>query len=88
MFIGRFDPQQRVVWVEVRLTGPQGGRDFRFILDTGTPVTILNTAAADDLGYSHDFDERIGADGLVGMDLLAGRVLTLDGIQGLIAVSP
>jgi predicted aspartyl protease len=100
---------------------------LRFVLDTGSQATVLNTASADDNGYSasmgtkrsrllgvegvqegyrlkvdrlealgfavenhevfcHDFDERLGVDGLIGMDLLAGRVLTIDGVKGLIRI--
>jgi hypothetical protein len=129
MYVGQFDPNERVIWVEVRTFGPLGDRRLKFILDTGTPVTILRTDVADDLGYGasmgtgrsrllgpggaqegyrlrvdrlealglvvepcelfcHDFDEELGVDGLIGMDLLAGRIVTLDGTQGVITVAP
>jgi hypothetical protein len=129
MFVGQFDPNERVIWVEVRVFGPLGHRQLKFIFDTGTPVTILNTAIADNMGYGanmgtgrsrllgpegaqegyrlrvdrlealgfvmepcelfcHDFDEQLGVDGLIGMDLLAGKIVTIDGAQGLITVAP
>ena len=127
MFVDRFDPLAGVLWVRARAFGPLGGKDLRLILDTGTVVTVLDTAVLDALGYSarmatarssllgvdgaqegyrlsldrfealgfaldgcsvlcHDFDERLGVDGLIGMDLLAGRVVTIDGIRGLLTV--
>ena len=127
MFVARFDPKKRIVWLEVRLFGPLGYRDCRFILDTGTTVTVVDPGVVDGLGYSarmatarsrlvgidgvqegyrlevaklealgfsvdhhevfcHDFDDRLGVEGLIGMDLLDGRVVTLDGIEGRIIV--
>lgn len=41
-----------MVWVEVTRFGPQGHRDLNFILDTGTPMTTVDTSIVDDLGYS------------------------------------
>ncbi|MSP62605.1 MAG: hypothetical protein EXR72_20200 [Myxococcales bacterium] len=129
MFVHGFDPLSGVIWVRGIALGPQGERELRLILDTGTPVTVLNTAAADDrgdsarmaterthligvdgvqagyrlsrdrldvLGFSidgcgllcHDFDDRLNVHGLIGMDPLAGRLVTIDGLQGLLTVEP
>src|SRR3954468_842751 len=68
MFSGRFSPKHRVVWVEVSAFGPLGQRDLRFILDTGTPVTVIDPAVADELGYSARMGTR-------------SRLLGVDGIQ-------
>lgn len=122
-----FDPKKRVVWLEVQVFGPAGRGACRFILDTGSPVTVISTSVIDSLGYSarmgttrsqligiegaqegyrlrieqlqtlgldvqdrevfcHDFDERLGVDGLIGMDLLEGHVLTLDCVQGTVTL--
>jgi predicted aspartyl protease len=34
-----------------------------------------------------DFDERYPVDGLIGMDLVEGRVVTIDGVRGTISVA-
>jgi len=55
----------------------------------------LNVQRLETLGFAvepwevfcHDFDERLGVDGLLGMDLLAGRVTTIDCAQGLLTVA-
>lgn len=51
MFTARFDPKERIVWIKVRLFGPLGDRNLRFVLDSGTPMTTVNTAVIDELGY-------------------------------------
>lgn len=127
MFTSRFDPKEREIWVDVVLHGPLGQIPCRFLLDTGTRVTVVDPALVDALGYSarmgegrsrligvdgvqegyrleveriealgfavspcevfcHDFDERLGVDGLIGMDLLDGRVVHLDGVRGVLTV--
>jgi hypothetical protein len=123
----RFDPKQRTVWLDVLLSGPAGNGWCTFVLDTGSPVTILDPGKADELGYSarmgkrlrsfwavggtqpgyllevvrlatmgfvvercelvcQDLPRRMAVDGLIGMDLLEGRIVTLDGIRGLLTV--
>jgi predicted aspartyl protease len=125
MIVGKFDPTERVIWVQVRLSGPQGVGRLRFILDTGSPVTLVSLSVVAALGYSermshrssrlygtagleegyrlrvdrleclgfavekhevycHAIDDELKVDGLIGMDLLAGRVLTIDGVGGLL----
>src|SRR5262245_33456541 len=128
MIVARFEPERRVILVDVCISGPADTRDLSFILDTGSPVTIVNTEVIDLLGYSarmatersrligavgaqegyqiavdrletmgfviescrvrcHDFEEEAGAvDGLIGMDLLEGRILTIDGIAGIVSI--
>jgi hypothetical protein len=51
MFTARFDPKERIVWVNVRLFGPLGHRNLRFVLDSGTPMTTVDTTVIDELGY-------------------------------------
>ena len=104
----------------MRVVGPLGELDLNFVLDTGTPITIVHTGRTDSLGYGakmakrlsrlwgtggpqdgyvidvmklevmglvlqpfevacHDLPEHLGIDGLLGMDLLEGRTLTVDG---------
>ncbi len=36
--------------------------------------------------FCHDFDETLGIDGLIGMDFIAGRVVTIDNVLGLLKV--
>ncbi len=36
--------------------------------------------------WCHDFDDGIGIDGLIGMDLMEGRVVHIDGVIGEISV--
>jgi Fe2+ transport system protein FeoA len=36
----------------------------------------------------HDFAETLGIDGLIGIDLLVGRLVLIDGAQGLLSVGP
>jgi predicted aspartyl protease len=69
MVVGRFDPAECVIWVRVIVSGPLAARNLRFILDTGTQATVLNTAAADDLGYSAK------------MGTARSRLLGVEGVQ-------
>jgi len=127
MFAQAFDPKKREILIDVVLTGPLGASRLRFLLDTGTPVSIIDSAAVDALGYGarmgtevsrlagvdgvqagyrlkvdrlealgfsveqyefscHDFEAWFAIDGLIGMDLLEGRVLTIDGVRGVVTV--
>lgn len=52
MWIQEFDPAQRTVWIEVQLWGPSANRWYSFVLDTGSPVTVVDSDVADELGYS------------------------------------
>ncbi len=129
MWTGRYSQGKRIIEVRVRLFGPLADRDLQFILDTGTPVTIVHTGRSDLLGYSasmakrnsrlwstggpqdgytvemmrletmglhlekfevacHDLPEHLGVDGLIGMDLLEGHCLTIDGVTGTISLEP
>ena len=36
----------------------------------------------------HDLPRELGVDGLIGMDLLEGHILTLDGKAGLVTLAP
>lgn len=54
----RLDPDTDLVTVLVRVTGPAGiGRLARFVLDTGTQVTIVDEKLAVDLGMTRDRSE-------------------------------
>ena len=129
MWTHQFDPKSRIILVPVQVQGPLGDVDLKFLVDTGTPVTIVNTAFADLLGCNaktakrrsrlwgtggpqdgyvhdvvkltmmgvviepcelafHDLDEELGIDGLIGMDLLEGRTLTIDGKAGFVTLVP
>ncbi len=129
MWTGRFDPRGRTPWVLVRIAGPRAARREWFIVDTGSPVTIVDSRLLQRLGYhpghakrkanligaggmlpghtldieymdamgtvfapvevvSQEIPSSTGVQGLVGMDLLVGRVLTVDCIEGLISVGP
>ena len=124
-----FDPRARTVYLEVLLTGPLGIHRAIFVLDTGSPVSGVDPAIVDEIGYSprmgrkvsrlvgvggvqvgyelsvmrletmglvlapcllmcHDMPRGLGVDGLIGMDLLEGRILTLDGKAGLVTLAP
>ena len=56
----------------------------------------LDVAQLDTMGFTaapcevlcHDFIETLGIDGLVGMDLLEGRVVLIDGVRGILTVDP
>lgn len=126
MWTERFDPCQWEIRVYVYVSGPKGTMRFAFLLDTGTPCSVIDADQAVELGYSHEdrtsfitakgiggrqygyrFNaERVVAmgmdrspceliceplpddvDGLIGLDLLRGRVLTLDFIQGTLTLS-
>lgn len=121
MWTERFDPRSGEIPVYVLVTGPNGTMKLRFLLDTGTPRTVIDADQAIELGYSYEdrtsfitaqgiggrqygyrFDaERVvtmgldrspceliceplpdGIDGLVGLDLLRNRILTLDFRRG------
>lgn len=69
MHVETFDPKERIVWVDVRLFGPMGVKMLRFVLDTGTPVTVVRTSAVDELGYS----ARMGT--------ARSRLIGVDGVQ-------
>jgi len=47
----RFDPQERLIVVPVRLSGPAGDTVVRLALDTGASSTLVNTAVMVLLGY-------------------------------------
>jgi hypothetical protein len=51
MWTDRFNPDEGVIWVAVHLFGPADDRWFRFVLDTGTPMTTIDTGIMDSLGY-------------------------------------
>lgn len=92
MWAGRFDPAEGVIWIDARVFGPMGQRNLDCILDTGTPRTILDTSILDSLGYGAGMGTRIasvhGVDGLIGMDLIAGRILTIDARTGTVTLGP
>ncbi len=129
MWTERYDPDQGDIWVNLRLHGPAGDAVLNCVLDTGTPVTIIDAAVMDRLGYGasmggkvsrlwgvggpqvgyrlqvahletmglaidnaqvhcHDLPDKFGIEGLIGMDLLKGRILTLDGIGGPVTLAP
>jgi predicted aspartyl protease len=129
MWTDPFDPRARIVYVPIRLYGPLGNHVYRFVLDTGCAVSLVDPEIVDDLGYSprmgrrisrvigvggvqhgyelavtqletmglvlapyllmcHDMPRELGVDGLIGMDLLEGHILTLDGKAGLVTLAP
>ncbi len=129
MHVVQFERSERIIWVPVTLWGPLGEQELQFILDTGTSVTVVNTAIIDKLGYSakmgttrsrlvgvegaqegyqlevkriailgltiescevycHDFEDRFGVQGLVGMDLLIDREIFIDGPNGVLKIGP
>ncbi len=127
MWADRFDPRAPDIRIPVRLFGRFGARDFEFLLDTGTSVSIVDTDIVHALGYSalaakrtlrlHGVGEPeecfvldvdrldamgrthtpcelvcqdlpMGVAGLVGLDLLRGRTLTIDFAAGDITVTP
>lgn len=47
----RFDPQERLIVVPVRLSGPAGDTLVRLALDTGASTTLVNTEVMVLLGY-------------------------------------
>jgi predicted aspartyl protease len=47
----RFDPQERLIVVPVRLSGPVGDTIVRLALDTGATSTLVNTEVVVLLGY-------------------------------------
>lgn len=46
MWTGRFELREGMVRVDGLLHGPLGARGVRFILDTGCPFTLIDTAIA------------------------------------------
>lgn len=123
MWQGSYRPRERIVWLDVGIHGPLGARWYNFVLDTGSPVTVVDPGVVDELGYGaamgkairtfwsiggsqagysldvqclevmgllleqcevvcQDLPRELGVDGLIGMDLLEGHVLTLDGVGG------
>lgn len=59
MWNERYDPRKRIIEVKVRVFGPAQQRDLNFVLDTGTPVTILHTGWADLLAYGAKDAKRL-----------------------------
>jgi hypothetical protein len=54
----RIDPKAKAVLVPVRITGPTGRvEEAVFVLDTGTPVSIINEKMALDLDLGKDESE-------------------------------
>jgi predicted aspartyl protease len=47
----RFDPQERLIVVPARLSGPAGDALVRLALDTGASSTLVNTGVMVLLGY-------------------------------------
>lgn len=47
----RFDPQERLIVVPARLSGPAGDAVVRLALDTGATSTLVNTEVMVLLGY-------------------------------------
>ena len=93
MFVGQFDPKKRIVWVQVRLFGPNGDTEHRFILDTGTGVTVVDPCIVEDLGYSArmgtSISRLIGIDGVQeGYGLKLNRMELLGFASGRMTVEP
>jgi len=56
----RLDPAAKAVLVPVRLVGPAGAtEDALFVLDTGTPVTIIDQRMAAVVGLGEDRSEGL-----------------------------
>jgi Aspartyl protease len=69
MWTDRFNPDEGVIWVAVHLFGPADDRWFRFVLDTGTPMTTIDTGIMDSLGYgAHMATRRSRAVGVGGAE--------------------
>lgn len=82
MWTERFDPHAWDIPVNVRVSGPLGDLDLVFLVDTGTPCTVINAEQAIELGYSHEdrrsFTTSTGVGGrLYGYRFPAQRVVTL-----------
>jgi hypothetical protein len=129
VWLGNFDPHRGAIYVDGLLHGPIKVRTVLLVLDTGAPTSYLDTAVADEVGYSarmgnrvtliwgigtpqqgyslevsclevmglsfsplevfcHDIPPSFRIDGLIGLDLLARHILTLDFITGTIALGP
>ncbi len=52
MQIVHFDVTQDIPVVDARIYGPRGSQTVRLVLDTGAGTTQIDTALAEDLGYS------------------------------------
>mgnify|MGYP000847682125 CR=1 FL=1 len=126
MWLGKFDPAGRTVWVDVQVYGPLGSRRALFVVDTGSQSSVISNEVTDALGYGahmgttinhvlgvggrdsgyrlpvhriemmgldlidfeiacHDMPEDVG--GLIGMDLIEGRVLMIDAKMGVVSFS-
>ena len=59
MWTGSFDPTQDAVYVHGFLHGPVKARAVSLVLDTGTPISFLNTAVADEVGYGARMGKRV-----------------------------
>ena len=127
MWTEALDPNQPTLWVDVQLTGPLGSSSFTFLIDTGSPVTIIDPDVIHDLGYEarmggrihrlwaikggtpsfdiaiaelttmgfslndqvvfcEEMPRHLAVDGIIGMDLLRGHVLTIDLVAGSLTV--
>lgn len=77
---------------------PRMGRQVSRLIGVGgvqvgyeLPVMQLETMGlvlAPCLLMCHDMPRKLGVDGLIGMDLLEGRILTLDGKAGRVTLAP
>lgn len=55
-----FDPQAEIILVSAAVTGPNGMRLMRLAIDTGAPVTLINSGILNSLGYDlTEFSETI-----------------------------
>lgn len=127
MWTATFNPKGGELWAKTLVRGPRAEGVLSFLIDTGTRHTILDTAAAEDLGFDatqatrrsrlwgiggpqdgycvllpslevmglilpafeiacHDLAPELGVEGLIGMDLLRGRVLNIDGVRGTVTL--
>lgn len=66
MFSCQIDPARRRIIVEALLHGPHGFVEAYLLVDTGTPVTVVDGEVIHDLGYTAR--DGIGRSRLVGPD--------------------
>ncbi len=81
MFSCRIDPARRRIIAETRLYGPRGFADAFLLVDTGTPVTVVDGEILHDLGFSprdgHGTSRLLGPDDADSL----GWVVTIDAIE-------
>lgn len=81
-----FDPRDDLIVIPTRIAGPKGEADLRLALDTGASVSADRQRKRFPV-LCHTLPPSATVDGLLGLDFLRKRLLTIDFASGLVSLT-